>query len=79
MKKISAAREWTKSFGLPAVVMALWVAAVVTLAIQVESPIPLQDAIEEVLAAPATQTAPAPMPTAQAANQADRASMSPQS
>ena len=84
MKRISAARELTKSFGLPAVVMALWVAAVVTLAIQVETPVPLQDAIEEVLAVPATETTPAPaqaasVPIAQAANQANRPSEPPQS
>jgi len=58
--RISAAREWTKSFGIPAVVMALWVAAVMTLAVQVESPIPLQDAIEEVLAVPPADIDPAP-------------------
>ncbi len=84
MNRISAAREWTKSFGLPAVVMALWVAAVVTVAIQVETPVPLQDAIEEVLAVPATQTDPAraqatSVSNAQAANQANRASEPPQS
>ncbi len=84
MKRISAAREWTKSIGLPAVVMALWVAAVVTLAIQVETPVPLQDAIEQVLAVPATETAPAPAQAtsasiARAANQANRPSEPPQS
>ena len=82
IKRISAAREWTKSFGLPAVVMALWVAAVVTLAIQVETPVPLQDAIEQVLAVPATETAPAQATSvsiAQAANQANPASEPPQS
>jgi hypothetical protein len=74
MEVISAAREWTKYFGLPAVVMALWLAAVVVLAIQVASPAPLQTAIEEVLATSVTQTAPVPSPTTQAASQSNLAS-----
>ena len=57
-------REWTKSFGIPAAFIASWVAAVVLVATQVASPLPLQAAIEKVLAAGATQTAPVSFPTA---------------
>ncbi len=65
MKRVtSAAREWLKVFGVPAVVMAAWLAAVVVLAKQVASPVPLEAAIEEVLAAPPTHTASVSSPTA---------------
>jgi hypothetical protein len=74
MKVTAAAREWTKSIGLPAVVMALWVAAVAVLMTDVGSPVPLQAAIEEVLGASVPETDPVPLPTPQAASQANRAS-----
>lgn len=77
MNRISPAREWTKSFGIPAVVMALWVAAVMTLAVQVESPIPLQDAIEEVLAVPPADIDPAPAQALAAARAASHATPAP--
>jgi hypothetical protein len=74
IKATSAAREWMRSIGLPAVVMALWVGAVAVLVTQVASPVPLQTAIEEVLATSVTQTTPVPSPTTQAASQTNLAS-----
>ncbi len=61
MKKVTgAAKQWTESFGIPAVVIALWVTAVAVIAIDVASPLPLETAIQKVLATPATQTAATP-------------------
>jgi hypothetical protein len=62
-KMTSAVKEWTKSFGIPALIVAGWIAAVALLATEVASPLSAQAAIEKVLATPSPQTASVPLPT----------------
>jgi hypothetical protein len=64
LKKVTiAVKEWTKSFGIPALIVAGWVAAAALLASEMAAPVPAQAAIEKVLATPATQTASVSLPT----------------
>ena len=65
MRKVtSAVREWTKSFGIPALIVAAWIAAAALVATEVASPLSAQAAIDKVLATPAPQTASVSLPAA---------------
>jgi hypothetical protein len=60
----SAVRQWAELFGVPVVLLVSLVAAMTLVATEVASPLPLEESIDDVLTAPATQTASTPSPAA---------------